>query len=72
MVQLSAQTVLNISLLKSVTPSVSWKTEIPTHLDDHIQLGILSGMLKLGLSPACGKHSEKGYKCDMFSLLGPR
>lgn len=48
------QTVLNISLLKSVTPNTSWKTKIPRHSDNHIQLGILYRTLKLRLSQLVG------------------
>lgn len=48
------QTVLNISLLKSVTPNTSWKTKIPRHSDNHIQLGILYRTLKLRLCQLVG------------------
>lgn len=60
------QTVLNISLLKS-----SWKTKIPRHLDNHIQLGILYRTLKLRLSQLVGSTARQVINVTCLVYWGP-
>lgn len=65
------QTVLNISLLKSVTPNASRKTKIPRHLDNHIQLGILYRTLKLRLSQLVGSTARQVINVTCLVYWGP-